>query len=105
MTAQHYRKCLTVIGHYNNIVPDDYMYLKLTSQEPCNPSVFCCLWEKLEVLQLAIPSSGAELSAELLPSELPDVAALFTFFLAALFFSVPLPGLTFFFALVPPTVH
>lgn len=60
---------------------------------------------KMEILQQAIPSSGAELSAELSPSELPDDAALFTFFLAAFFFSVPFPGLTFFLALVPPTVH
>lgn len=50
-----------------------------------------------------IPSSGAELSPELSPSELPD--ALFTFFFVALFLSVPFPCLAFFLPLVPPTVH
>lgn len=52
-----------------------------------------------------IPSSGAELSAELSPSELPDAVVLLTFFFVALFFSDPFPGLTFFLPLVPPTVH
>lgn len=51
------------------------------------------------------PSSGAELSAELSPSELPDAVALLTFFFVAFFFSDPLPCLTFFLPLVPPTVH
>lgn len=52
-----------------------------------------------------VPSSGAELSAELSPSELPDAVALFTFFFVAFFFSEPFPCLTFFLPLVPPTVH
>lgn len=52
-----------------------------------------------------VPSSGAELSAELPPSELPDAVALLTFFFVAFFFSDPFAGLTFFLPLVPPTVH
>lgn len=51
-----------------------------------------------------VPSSGAELSAELSPSELPD-AVLLTFFFVVFFFSEPFPGFTFFLTLVPPTVH
>lgn len=52
-----------------------------------------------------VPSSGAELSAELSPSELPDAVVLLNFFFVAFFFSEPLPCLTFFLPFVPPTVH
>lgn len=51
-----------------------------------------------------LPSSGAELSAELSLSELPEEAALFICFFMAPFFSA-LPAFPFFLFLEPPTVH
>lgn len=51
-----------------------------------------------------LPSSGAELSAELSLSELPEEAALFICFFMAPFFSALL-AFPFFLFLEPPTVH
>lgn len=51
-----------------------------------------------------LPSSGAELSAELSLSELPEEAALFVCFFMTPFFSA-LPAFPFFLFLEPPTVH
>lgn len=51
-----------------------------------------------------LPSSGAELSAELSLSELPEEAALLACFFIAAFFSA-FPAFPFFLFLEPPTVH
>lgn len=81
---------------------------RTTPLQVCKSTSCLCEMQALcgaQRFQPHVPSSGAELSAELSPSELPDAVALLNFFFVAFFFSEPFPGLTFFLPFVPPTVH